>query len=65
MRFHLSHVTCVPLGVPEMVSMHMVQSAQTMQLTCVEINTVSKPIETSFHSNHITLEYHQVRQNDF
>jgi len=37
----------------------MVHSAQTMHLSCIEINT-SKQTETSFHLTHVTLEYHHV-----
>jgi hypothetical protein len=43
----------VPLVVLEMVSMPVVHSAQTMHLSCAEINTISKRIETSFHLTHV------------
>jgi hypothetical protein len=32
----------VPSGVPKMISMPMVYSAQTVHLSCAEINTISK-----------------------
>jgi hypothetical protein len=53
------------LGAPEMVSMPMVHSAQTVLLSCSEINAISKRTEMSFYLTHVTLEYHRVRQNDF
>jgi hypothetical protein len=43
-----------------MISMPLVLSAQTMHLSCVEINTISKQTKTRFHLTHITLEYHRV-----
>jgi hypothetical protein len=33
---------------------------QTVNLSCVEINTISKWTETSFHLTHVTLVYHWV-----
>jgi hypothetical protein len=38
----------------------MEHSAQNVHLCCVEIKTVSKLTEMSFHLTHITKEYHQV-----
>jgi uncharacterized protein YoxC len=38
----------------------MVRSAQTMHLSSVEINTISKETETIFHLIYATLEYHLV-----
>jgi hypothetical protein len=32
----------VPLGVSEKISMNLVQSSQTMHLSCTETNTISK-----------------------
>jgi hypothetical protein len=34
---------------PKIISKPMVRSAQTMYLSCVQINTISKQIEMSFH----------------
>jgi hypothetical protein len=39
----------VPLIAPKMIFEHMVRSAQTMHLSCVEINTISKQTEMIFH----------------
>jgi hypothetical protein len=39
----------VPSVVPKMIFKAMVRSAQTMHLSCIEINTISKKIETIFH----------------
>jgi hypothetical protein len=44
----------VPPGVPKMISMLVVHSVQTLHLSCIEINTISKWTETSFHLTHIT-----------
>jgi hypothetical protein len=37
----------VPSGVPKMISMPVVHSAQTLHLSCTEINTISKRTETN------------------
>jgi hypothetical protein len=50
----------VPLGVSKMISMPVVQSTQTMHLSCAETKTISKQIEMSFRLIHVT-EYNQVR----
>ena len=42
------------MGVPKMISPPMVHSAQTIHLSCAEINTISKQAETSFHMTHVT-----------
>jgi hypothetical protein len=55
----LSH-QWVPLCAPIMISQLIVHSMQTIHLPCVEINTVSKRIETSYHLTHVTYEFHQV-----
>jgi hypothetical protein len=47
-------------GCAHMISMLKVHSAQTVHLSCVEINTISKRIETSFLLTYITYEYHRV-----
>jgi hypothetical protein len=39
---------------PKMISEPMVCLAQTMHLSCVEINTVSKLTEASYHFTHVT-----------
>jgi hypothetical protein len=43
----LRHVG-VPSVAPKMISKPMVRSAQTMHLSCVEINTTTKQTKTSF-----------------
>jgi hypothetical protein len=48
----------VPLGVPTMISMPVVHSTQTVDLSSAEINTISKWTKTSFHLTHVTLEYY-------
>jgi hypothetical protein len=50
----------VPLGASKMISWPMVRSAQTVHLSCAEINTISKQTETSFHLTHITYEFEWV-----
>jgi hypothetical protein len=50
----------VPSGASKMIAEPMVQSAQTMHLSCVKISTVSKRTETSFHFSLITSECHRV-----
>jgi hypothetical protein len=54
------HHLGVPSGVPKVISRPMVHSAQTAHLSCVEINTIPKQTETSFHLTHVTEEYHRV-----
>jgi hypothetical protein len=44
----------VPRGVPKMISMPKVHSAQTMPLSSAEIYTMSKQTKTSFHLTHVT-----------
>ena len=39
----------VPSGVAKMISEPMVRSMQTVQLSCVEISTISERNKTSFH----------------
>jgi hypothetical protein len=50
---------------PKMISEPMVCLAQTVHLSCVEINTISKWTETSFHLTHITKEFNRMRQKQF
>jgi hypothetical protein len=42
-----------------------VRSTQTMYLSCINISTISKQAETSFHLNLVTYRYHQVRPKWF
>jgi hypothetical protein len=44
----------VPSGVPKMVSMPMLYLAQTVHLSCAQINIISKWIETIYHLTHAT-----------
>jgi hypothetical protein len=44
----------VPSRVPEKISMPVVHSVQTVHLSCVEINTISKWSEISFHLTNVT-----------
>jgi hypothetical protein len=39
----------------------MVRLAQTVYLSCIDTNTVSKQTKMRFHMTHVTLKYHQVR----
>jgi hypothetical protein len=48
-----------------MISKPMVHLAQTVHLSCIETNTVSKWIETSFHLSLVTQEYHPVHPKQF
>jgi hypothetical protein len=52
---HRSTIGCV-----KMISYPMVRSAQTMQLSCVKINYISKWTKMSFHLTNVTLKYHRV-----
>jgi hypothetical protein len=38
----------------------MVCSVQTVLLSCTDTNTVSKWTKTTFHTTHVTYEFHQV-----
>jgi hypothetical protein len=46
-------------GAPNMISELVARSAQTMHLSFIEINTITKLTETSFHLTDINLDYHQ------
>jgi hypothetical protein len=48
-----------------MISEPIARSQQTMHLSCVEINTITKLTETSFHVTEINYDYSQVPQKDF
>jgi hypothetical protein len=55
MSFHFTHITLELHQVrPKAIAMPMVHSAQTMHLSYVEINTVSKWIEMHFHMTNVT-----------
>jgi hypothetical protein len=49
-----------PSGAPKKISLHVVHSAQTVHLSFVEINTLSKQTQISFHLTHITEEFDRV-----
>jgi hypothetical protein len=55
----------VPSGAFKMISKPMVCSVQTVHLSCVKINTISKRTETRFLLSQITSEYHWVHQKWF
>jgi hypothetical protein len=44
----------LPSGVPKIISMLVVHSAQSVHLSCTEIKTISKRIETSFYLTYVT-----------
>jgi hypothetical protein len=50
----------VQSGTSEMISTPMEHLAETMQLFCVKISTLSKWTKMSFHLSLVTLEYHRV-----
>ena len=62
---HHSRRLGVPSGVPKMISMPVIHSAQTMQLSCAEINTVSKRTEMSFDLTLVPRSTIGCSQNDF
>jgi hypothetical protein len=43
------HHVGVPLGASKMISEPMIRSAQTVHLSCAEINIITKLTEMSFH----------------
>jgi hypothetical protein len=55
-EYHLG----VPSSVPKNISKPMVCSVQTMHLSCIETNTISKRTKTSFHLTNVTKKSHQV-----
>jgi hypothetical protein len=55
----------VPSGAPKMISEPIACSVQTMYLSSVKINTISKQTKTSFHFTHGTYEFHQVHPKWF
>jgi hypothetical protein len=44
----------VSSGMSKMISKPTVHSVQTVHVSCVKINTMSKQTKTSFHLSHIT-----------
>jgi len=56
------HELGVLSGVPKIISLPEVLSAQTVRPSCAKTNTTSKWTKTSFHMTHDTLEYHRVCQ---
>jgi hypothetical protein len=48
------HHLAIPSSVAKKIFMPMVDSVQIVQLSDVEINTISKQIEASFHLTYIT-----------
>jgi hypothetical protein len=59
------HHLAVPSGTFKMISEPMVRSAQTVQLSCDKISTISKRTKTSFHLSLVNLEYHRVHPKWF
>jgi hypothetical protein len=55
----------VPSGASKIISKPMVCLAQTVHLSCIDTNIISKQTETRFHLTHITLELHQVHPKWF
>ena len=49
----------VPSGASKMISEPMVRSTQSVQLYCIDANTVSKQTEMRFHMTHVTSEFHR------
>jgi hypothetical protein len=54
-----------PSGASKTISEPMVCSVQTVQLSCVKVNTISKWTKTSFHLSLVNLEYHWVCPKQF
>jgi hypothetical protein len=55
----------VSSGVPKMISMPVVLLMQTMCLSCVKINTISKQTKIRFPLTHVTRSTIGIAQNDF
>jgi hypothetical protein len=60
MGVHLTHSPRCSIGCAKMISEPIARSVQTVHLSCIEINTMSKWTKTSFHLTHVTKEFHQV-----
>jgi hypothetical protein len=48
------HQLEVPSSAPKTIFEPIARSAQTVPLSCIEINTVSNQTEASFHFTHVT-----------
>jgi hypothetical protein len=59
------HHLVVPSGMYKMISEPLICSTQTVHLSCVKINTISKWTESSIHLSLITKECHLVRPKQF
>jgi hypothetical protein len=55
----------VPSSASKMISMPMVCSVQTLHLSCIDTNTISKWTKTKFHTTHVTCEFHRVHPKLF
>ena len=55
----------VPSSASKMISKPMVHLVQTMHISCIDTNNVSKQKEARFHMTHVTLEFHRVRPKWF
>jgi hypothetical protein len=51
----------VPSGASKMVYEAMVHLVQTVDLSCIDTNTISKRTEMRFYMTHATFEFHRVR----
>jgi hypothetical protein len=58
--FHPHHLGD-PLGAPKTISMPMVHLVQTVHLSCVKINTISRWTKKSIHFTHVTYEIYRLR----
>jgi hypothetical protein len=50
----------VPSGAPKMISEPIACSAQTIHLSCIWINIISKENKMSFHLTHVTKDFHHL-----
>jgi hypothetical protein len=55
----------VPSGMPKTISEPIACSTQTMHLSCIEINYISKQTKMSFYLTHVTKEVHRVQLKGF
>jgi hypothetical protein len=55
----------VPSSASKTISMPMVCSVQTVQLSCTNTNNLSKQTKTRFHTTHVSYEFHGVRPKLF
>jgi hypothetical protein len=51
--------------VSKMIFEPMARLAQTMHISCIDTNTVSKLTKTRFHRTHVAELFHRVCPNDF